>query len=78
MDAKKRMDKINKSLISMEKGEGKANLEKENERITYHYENTTSDKDILIGQLKSHIFEIEQNERNFMKLNTRFKGLQNE
>jgi len=36
------------------------------------------DKDELISQLKAHIFEIEQNEKNFSKLNNKFTMLQNE
>ncbi len=52
------------------------NFEQRNERPEYKYD--TSEKDILIGQLKAHIFEIEQNEKNFLKLNLRFKELQNQ
>lgn len=38
----------------------------------------TSKKDLLISQLKAHIFEMEQNERNFNNLNNKFKSLQND
>ena len=38
----------------------------------------SSEKDILISQLKSQIFELEQNEKNFNALNHKFKNIQNE
>lgn len=36
------------------------------------------EKDNLIAQLKSQIFELEQNEKNFSVLTQKFKNLQNE
>jgi len=38
----------------------------------------SSDKDILISQLKAQIFELEQNDKNFQGLNQKFRSLQNE
>ena len=38
----------------------------------------SSDKDILISQLKAQIFELEQNEKNYTVLNQKFRNLQNE
>lgn len=38
----------------------------------------SSDKDILISQLKAQVFELEQNEKNFNSLNQKFRSLQNE
>lgn len=40
-------------------------------------ENTT-DKDVMISQLKAHIFELEQNEKNYELLTQKFRNLQNE
>ena len=40
------------------------------------YEGT--DKDKCISQLKSQIFELEQNEKNFDALNQKFRCIQNE
>jgi len=36
------------------------------------------EKDILISQLKSQIFELEQNEKNFSNLNAKFRKIQSE
>jgi chromosome segregation ATPase len=38
----------------------------------------SSDKDILISQLKAQVFELEQNEKNFNALNQKFRAIQNE
>lgn len=38
----------------------------------------SSEKDILISQLKAQIFEFEQNEKNFSLLNQKYRNLQNE
>jgi chromosome segregation ATPase len=38
----------------------------------------SSDKDILISQLKAQVFELEQNEKNFNALNQKFRGMQND
>ena len=37
-----------------------------------------ADKDILISQLKAHIFELEQHDKNFDGLNSKYRALQNE
>jgi hypothetical protein len=37
-----------------------------------------ADKDILISQLKAHIFELEQHNKNYDNLNQKYRGLQNE
>jgi len=44
----------------------------------YDAKTDSSEKDILISQLKAQIFELEQNERNFSSLNQKFRNLQNE
>lgn len=36
------------------------------------------EKDNLIAQLKSQVYELEQNEKNFSVLTQKFKNLQNE
>lgn len=36
------------------------------------------DKDLIINQLKSHIFELEQNEKNYSILTQKFRNLQSE
>jgi len=38
----------------------------------------SSDKDVLISQLKAQIFELEQNEKNYNALNHKFRSIQNE
>lgn len=38
----------------------------------------SSEKDNLIAQLKSQIFELEQNEKNFSLITQKFRNLQNE
>ena len=46
--------------------------------ISYDLKLDSSEKDILISQLKAQVFELEQNEKNFMMLNQKFRNLQNE
>jgi hypothetical protein len=38
----------------------------------------SADKDILISQLKAHIFELEQHEKNYDNLNHKYRSVQNE
>jgi len=38
----------------------------------------SSDKDILISQLKAQVFELEQNEKNYNSLNQKYRLIQNE
>jgi hypothetical protein len=38
----------------------------------------SSDKDILISQLKAQVFELEQNQKNYNNLNQKFRNIQNE
>lgn len=42
------------------------------------YEPMISDKDRLIAQLKAQCFEYEQNDKNYLLLNQKFRALQNE
>jgi len=38
----------------------------------------TNEKETLVKRLNQHIYEIEKNEKNFQKLTSRFKALQQE
>ena len=38
----------------------------------------TSEKDLLISHLKSKLFQLEQNEKSYSELQSKFRGLQNE
>jgi hypothetical protein len=38
----------------------------------------TSEKDLLISQLKAEVFELQQNEKSYNNLNLKYRNLQNE
>ena len=44
----------------------------------YDLKYDTNEKDILITRLKEHIFQLEQNERDYHALNHKFRNTQNE
>ena len=44
----------------------------------YDLKYDTNEKDILITRLKEHIFQLEQNERDYDALNHKFRNTQNE
>lgn len=46
--------------------------------ITYSPRMEETEKDYIISQLKSQVFELEQNEKNFNSLNIKVKSLNNE
>ena len=46
--------------------------------LTYSPRLESSEKDLIISQLKAQIFELEQNEKNFNSLNHKFRCIQNE
>lgn len=39
---------------------------------------SNNEKDLIITQLKAHIFELEQNEKNYSILSQKFRNLQSE
>ncbi len=46
--------------------------------LTYSPRIHEGEKDLIISQLKSQVFELEQNEKNFNNLNLRVRSLQSE
>ncbi len=40
--------------------------------------NENADKDVLISRLKAHIFELEQQQRDYDSLNHKYRNCQNE
>lgn len=47
-------------------------------KLNQMYEPIINDKDRLIAQLKAQIFEYEQEDKNYLLLNQKFRSLQNE
>jgi hypothetical protein len=43
-----------------------------------YYEPVITDKDKLIAQLKAQAFEYEQNDKNYLLLNQKYRAVQNE